>query len=212
MNKSGFNPKLTSEKVLYVIIIIIIALFIFNMKGVYSLASKIKTGELFKSTTKTTTTDTSKDDSKSDDTSDTTEYTVVKPVGDDKVSCTLKTDSATGSKTDVVYLYYTDSKLTSLDEEISYAGLTSEYTNYIYSERKIYEKRKSDNLKLEGYSVVTTLSGTLSLTVSTVVDLSKTDLTKITISDTNGIGLYGVYNQDINEAETQYAALGYECE
>ena len=27
-----------------------------------------------------------------------------------------------------------------------------------------------------------------------------------------GIGLYGVYNQDIAAAKEQYATLGYECE
>ncbi len=210
MNKPGLSPKLDSEKILYIVILIIIAIFIFNMKGVYSLIVKIRTGELFPKEEVVSEQPTDNDDEEEEEPVE--QYEVLKPIGNEKVTCKTTVNSATGSKETKVYLYYTEDKLKSLDEQVNYEGISDEYTNYIYSERKKYEKRKSDNINLKGYSVVTTLSGTLSLATSTVVDLSKTDLTKITISDTDGIGLYGVYNQAINEAVVQYASLGYECE
>lgn len=210
MNKPGLSPKLDSEKILYIVILIIIAIFIFNMKGVYSLIVKIRTGELFPKQEVVSEQPTDNEDEEDEEPVE--QYEVLKPIGNEKVTCKTTVNSATGSKETKVYLYYTEDKLKSLDEQVNYEGISDEYTNYIYSERKKYEKRKSDNINLKGYSVVTTLSGTLSLATSTVIDLSKTDLTKITISDTDGIGLYGVYNQAINEAVVQYASMGYECE
>lgn len=212
MNKTGFNSKMNGEKIIYIVIFAMFVVFIFNMKNVYNFVGKLKSGEFFQKETSTTDTgtNTGKDDTTDDE--ETTQYQVVKPVGDSKSSCTYKEESATGTKTTVVDLYYTEDQLKSIDEELSYEGNSDEYTNYIYSERKKFETRKSDNIELSGYSVVTTLSGTLSLKVSTVIDLSKTDLTKVKISDTDGIGLYGVYNQDIAAAKEQYATLGYECE
>ncbi len=210
MNKTGFNPKLNSEKILYVVILAVIVIFMFNMKNVYNIVTKLRTGEFFQKDDVVTEEPTTNDD---DDTEEpVVEYTVVKPVGTDKIACSTRVDSATGTKLTTIYLYYTGSQLKSLDEEVSYEGISEEYTNYIYSERKKYETRKSGNLELEGYSVVTTLSGTLSLTSSSVVDLSKTDLTKIVIKDADGIGLYGTYNEEINEAVSLYANVGYECE
>lgn len=211
MNKPGLSPKLDSEKILYIVILIIITIFIFNMKGVYSLIVKIRTGELFPKQEVVTEQPTDNDDDEEEE-EPVEQYEVLKPIGNEKVTCKTTLSSTTGSKVTKIFLYYTEDKLKSLDEQVNYEGISDEYTNYIYSERKKYEKRKSDNINLKGYSVVTTLSGTLSLATSTVVDLSKTELTKITISDTDGIGLYGVYNQAINEAVVQYASMGYECE
>jgi hypothetical protein len=214
MNKTGFNPgsgpKITSEKVLYAIILILIAVFIFNMNNVYDVVTKLRTGELFHKIKPANDNPPKNDDDQNEEPVD--QYQVVTPVGTSKIACTDTIQSATGTKTVKVYLYYTDNKLKSLDEEVSYEGISDEYTNYIYSERKKYETRKSNNIDLKGYSVVTTLSGTLSLETSSVVDLSKTDLTKIKISDIDGIGLYGIYNQDINELTSQYASNGYGCE
>ena len=209
MNKTGFNQKLNSEKVLYVVILAMIVIFMFNMKNVYNFMTKLRTGEFFQKDEVVTEEPTTDDD---EDEEPVVEYEVVEPVGTEKITCKTTIDSATGTKVTTIYLYYADSQLKSLEEEVSYEGISDEYTNYIYSERKKYETRKSDNLELEGYSVVTTLSGTLSLATSSVIDLSKTDLTKITISDADGIGLYGIYNQDITEAISQYANIGYECE
>jgi len=210
MNKTGFNQKYSSEKVLYVVILALIVIFMFNMRNVYNFVAKLKTGEFFQKEEVVPEKPTTDDDKKDEE--PVVEYKVVKPVGTSKVACSTKVESATGTKTTKIYLYYTDDQLKSLDEEVSYEGISDEYTNYIYSERKKYETRKSDNLELEGYSVVTTLSGTLSLATSSVIDLSKTDLTKVKISDIDGIGLYGIYNQEINAATLQYANLGYECE
>lgn len=209
MNKTGFNQKFNSEKVLYVVILAMIVVFMFNMKNVYNFVAKLRTGEFFQKDEVVTEEPTTDDE---DDEEPVVEYKVVKPVGTSKVACTNKIESTTGTKTVTIYLYYSEEQLKSLDEEVSYEGISDEYTNYIYSERKKYETRKSDNLELEGYSVVTTLSGTLSLATSSVIDLSKTDLTKVKISDADGIGLYGIYNQEINAATSQYANIGYECE
>jgi|GEM_PF-6183117 len=209
MNKTGFNQKFSSEKVLYVVILAMIVVFMFNMRNVYNFVAKLRTGEFFQKEEVVTEEPTTDDE---DDEEPVVEYKVVKPVGTNKVACTNKIESTTGTKTITIYLYHSEDQLKSLDEEVSYEGISDEYTNYIYSERKKYETRKSDNLELEGYSVVTTLSGTLSLATSSVIDLSKTDLTKVKISDADGIGLYGIYNQEINEATSQYANIGYECE
>lgn len=211
MNKSGFNPKINSEKVLYVVILAMIVVFMFNMRNVYNFVAKLRTGEFFQKEEVVQEDPTTNDDDDEEE-EPVVEYKVVKPLGTNKVACTTKVESGTGTKTTTIYLYYSEDQLKSLDEEVSYEGISDEYTNYIYSERKKYETRKSDNLELEGYSVVTTLSGTLSLATSSVIDLSKTDLTKVKISDADGIGLYGIYNQEINEAISQYANIGYECE
>lgn len=205
MNKSGFNAKMNSEKIIYGIILVLVFVFILNMKSVYGFVGKIKSGEFFgKDVVEVVET--------TDDEEEVDKYTIVTPVGKEKTSCTLKEETKNGLKNSVVYLFYTDDKLKSLDEEVSYEGITDDYTNYIYSERKKYETRKTDNIKLEGYSVVTTLSGTMSLITSSVIDLSKTDITKITLSDKDGIGFYGVYDQNILEVKELYVTNGYVCE
>ena len=94
---------------------------------------------------------------------------------------------------------------------MAYEGIDSDYTNYIYSERKKYENIKDANLKLEGFSIETELSGNLSLSTSLVVDLEKVKLADIDFDSANSIIILGEYDQNITDVVTQYEMKGYVC-
>ena len=209
MKKPGFKVKFNSEKTLYAVIIIIIFLFIFNMKSIYDFAIKLKNGSLFQNNSVQT--PVSSDPTVEDPSSDNDEYTIVKPVGKESCKCTKKVTDATGTKNTTVNLYFTDEKIKSLEEDNTYDAISDEYTNYIYSEKKKYESFKNDNISLDGFSVVVSLEGNTYMATSTVVDLSKVALTDIKTNDEDLL-LFGKYNDNISSVISLFSLEGFTCD
>lgn len=209
MKKPGFKVKFNSEKTLYAVIIIIIFLFIFNMKSIYDFAIKLKNGSLFQNNSVQT--PVSSDPTVEKSSSDKDKYTIVKPVGKENCKCTKKVTDATGTKNTTVNLYFTDEKIKSLEEDNTYDAISDEYTNYIYSEKKKYESFKNDNLSLDGFSVVVSLEGNTYMATSTVVDLSKVALTDIKTNDEDLL-LFGKYNDNISSVISLFSLEGFTCD
>ncbi|MEG0021353.1 MAG: hypothetical protein RSB77_00225 [Bacilli bacterium] len=204
MNKMGFNVKMKSEGILYAVLIGLLFFFIINMKDVYQFVSKIKTGQLFQ---KPNTEEVEKPVDKPKE-----EYEVVKPIGQDYGVCSKTVSESGGDKLITVKLYHSNNKLKSIVEELNFSGTSDEYMNYIYSENNRYKKRKTTNLKLKGYSIVTSQSSSTALKISSVIDLSKASIKNIKIESDETLELVGVYNQDTVQVTEEYASLGFECE
>lgn len=213
MQQAGMNKKGGSDAIIYTIIIIIIGVFVFNMKHIYNFTAELKNGGLFKKDNPTVEEPSTEEPSTEAPKEEQEKYEIVTPVGDKDLVCSFSetSDYSTGTKTVKVHLYSTDNKLKSINEIVAYEGIHEEYTNYIYSERKKYEKVKDLNIELKGFSIVTELNGTLSLSTSTVVDLSRAKISDIDFADYNDIFLYGELDQDINDVVSQYQMKGYEC-
>lgn len=216
MQQAGMNKKGNTDTIIYIVIIVIIGVFVFNMKNIYNFTSGLRNPKPSNPPTpEVEEPDTSKPQEEED------KYTIVKPIGENQMVCEYTETSdipsqdggniTTGSKKISVYLYNTDSKLKSINEKVAYEGIDSDYTNYIYSERKKYENIKDANLKLEGFSIETELSGTLSLSTSLVVDLEKVKLADIDFDGVNSIIILGEYDQNITDVVTQYEMKGYVC-
>ena len=216
MQQAGMNKKGNSDTIIYIIIVVLIGIFVFNMKNIYNFTSGLKNPKPSNQPTpEVEEPDTSKPKEEEE------KYTIVKPIGENKMVCEFIQNSeipnqdggkiTTGSKKVSVYLYNTDSKLKSINEKVAYEGIDSDYTNYIYSERKKYENIKDENLKLEGFSIETELSGTLSLATSLVVDLEKVKISDINFNETSDIIILGEYDQNISDVVAQYEMKGYVC-
>ena len=216
MQQAGMNKKGNTDTIIYIVIIVIIGVFVFNMKNIYNFTSGLRNPKPSNPPTpEVEEPDTSKPQEEED------KYTIVKPIGENQMVFEYTETSeipsqdggniTTGSKKISVYLYNTDSKLKSINEKVAYEGIDSDYTNYIYSERKKYENIKDANLKLEGFSIETELSGTLSLSTSLVVDLEKVKLADIDFDGVNNVIILGEYDQNITDVVTQYEMKGYVC-
>lgn len=204
MNKMGYNSKASNDTILYIVLTVMLLFFIFNMGEIYQFVSKVKTGEIFEE--KKEQTEKPKDPVKEE------KYEIVTPVGEDYGTCTKITNKENGDLTSIVKLYHTDYKLKSIVEEIEYVGINDEYINYIYSENNKFKERQDANKKLEGYSVVPTLSSSSTLKVSSIFNLKLVSLDKIKLKEDETLNLYGKYNQDTVEVTQSYVDLGYECE
>lgn len=208
MKKPGFKIKFDSEKTLYAIILILIFLFIFNMKNIYSFTVKLKNGSLFENNQgqPPVVNDPTIEKPKEE------KYNIVTPTGRENTKCVKKTVDDTGTKTTTISLYYTDEKMRSIKEYNVYDGTTDEYTNYIYSEKKNYERLKNDNIELDGFSVVVSFEGNTYMSTSTVVDLSKVALSDIKVENEEELKLFGNYNDDVSVAISMFTLEGFTCD
>lgn len=213
--KSGSKFKMNSDKIIYAIIIIILVVFMFNMKRVYKFISELKTGEMFR---KTPVVDNGNDNNKQNENNNTQNnnkdnntYEIVNPVGNNSVNCQYTSTKENGEKVTKVTLYYTGNDLKSIVENISYSSSDEEYFNVIASEKTKYDKRKTNNIKLKGYSIEITSGGSTSLKVRSVYDLSKISFLDVKTIEEDTIILYGSFNANINEVKEEYQNNGFNC-
>lgn len=202
MKKSGMNIKMDNDKLILIIIFVIVVAFIFGMKPMYKTFEKLRNGTLFNKTSDTPIVEPTPEE----------QYTILKPVGASNVLCKHIVSSDGGDKTIKTYLYYTNREVKSIKEDISYSGITDEYTNYILSEQNKYKQRKNSNLDSKGYSVEIDLVSTSTLKISSVYLLEKIDLSDITLKSGDKLEVYGQLNQDVYELVDEYITVGYDCE
>lgn len=205
MNKMGFNKDSSSDTILYIILVVVLMIFVFNMSDIYQFVSKVKTGEIFKKET-TTSTETDKPEKPKED-----KYEIVTPKGENYGVCKKTFIIKDGEIESTVKVYHTDYKLKSIVEELKYNGSSDEFTNYIYSENNKYKTRKEKNKNLKGYSIIPTLSNN-TLKVSSIIDLKQVSLDDIKLSKNEGLEIKGKYNQDTVVLTQEYVDLGYVCE
>lgn len=202
MNKEGFNGKNNNEGIILIIIGVIVLAFIFGMKPLYNTIQKLQNGTLFKNSQQSKKVDEPKEEV----------YTILKPVGASKLLCKNVLSSEGGDKTTKVTLYYTNSKLKSIKEDISYSSITDEYSNYILSEQSKYKQRKNSNLSNKGYSIDIDLVSTTTLDISSVYLLEKTDIEDIILTSDDIPTVFGSFDKDIYEVANEYMKNSYTCE
>lgn len=202
MKKSGMNIKMDNDKLILIIIFVVVIVFIFGMKPMYKTFEKLRNGTLFNSASDTPIVEPVPEE----------QYTILKPVGASNVLCERIISDEGGDKTIKTYLYYTNRKIKSIKEDISYSGITDEYTNYILSEQSKYKQRKNSNLESKGYSVEIDLVSTSTLKVSSVYLLEKIDLTDIVLKTDDSLEVLGQLDQDVYDLAGEYISAGYDCE
>ena len=195
--------KISSDTKVLLIILAVIAFFIFGLEPMYKFIGKIRTGTLFEKPIDITPDEPAKppvDD-----------YTILKPVGASNITCTLLDSSEDGDRESSITLYYTSNKLRSIVEKHIYSGMTEKYSNYILSEQNRFKERKNLNLDNHGYSVELELTSTSELTVSSVYILEDTTLDEIKVGEGEALGLFGNYDDNIFEVTQLYGSKGYRC-
>lgn len=202
MKKEGSSSKNNNEGMILIIIGVIILGFIFGMKPIYNTVQKLQNGTLFKSNHQ----------NKEVKEPEEEVYTILVPVAASKLVCKNVLSSEGGDKTIKVTLYYTNSKLKSIKEDISYSSITSEYSNYILSEQSKYKQRRNSNLNNKGYSIDINLVSTTTLDVSSVYFLEKTDIDDIILTSDDIPTVFGSFDKDIYEAANEYMKNSYTCE
>lgn len=195
MKKPGIEIKMTSERLVFFGIVLLVAGFIIFMPTIYKAFDGLKNNGNIKYNDNTI------------DTTDDTDVTV-DPTGDTTAICSLAVTETNGETNDKYTFYYTNNKLTSYVLEKVYTANTQEYQNYVFSEQVIYNNLKINNKDLEGFSVVTTLE-TMKLTAEITFDLSKIDVTKASTDLTSYLTL--TKNQAKTEVEAIYIEKGYTC-
>lgn len=202
MEKEEFRGKKNNDGMILIIIGVIVLAFIFGMKPIYNTIQKLQNGTLFKSNEQKDNNEKPQEEV----------YTILKPVGASKLICKNTLSSEGGDKTIKVTLYYTNSKLKSIKEDISYSSITDEYSNYILSEQSKYKQRKNSNINNKGYSIDIDLVSTTTLDISSVYLLEKTDIEDIILTSDDTPIVYGSYDKDIYEVSNEYMNNSYVCE
>lgn len=195
--------KPNSDTVVLLIILLVIGIFIFGLKPTYQFFQKLGTGTLFDGPVNTAPDQPSvpvKDD-----------YTILKPIGASNTKCTLLHSTEKGDKETSLILYYTNKKLRSIVEEITYLGATDEYSNYILSEQSKYKERRNLNVGNVGYSVDYELINASELFVSSVYLLERTSLDEIKVSEGETLDLIGNYDDSVYDVMQKYISKGYKC-
>ncbi|HPF82615.1 MAG TPA: hypothetical protein PLV83_00380 [Bacilli bacterium] len=201
MKKAGLNMEKNNDLLLFIFIAVIILIFIFGLKPIYKTFDKLKSGTLFEKTKKVETKPVEEE-----------KYVILKPSGTNKLTCKSVVSDNGGDKTIYAYLYYTDNKLKSIKEDISYSSITDEYSNYILAEQSKYKQRKTSNLTNKGYSIEVNLDGTTSLKISEVFLLVNADLKDMKLGKDDKLDVIGEYNDDIYELSNKYVSNNYSCQ
>lgn len=195
--------KNQSDRTVVIIMLVLMAGFIFGMKPLYQGIHKLKNGTNFNKKPIIT----EEDPKQEEDT-----YKVYKPTGEQIVTCTKQDVSENGTKTSTVKLYYSSEKLRSIQENITYKSSSDEYSNYILSEQNKYKQRKRNNLELVGYSIVAELEETSSLEVESVYLLKNIELSDVQLEEGDSLDVTGSYDDNIFDAVIATNGLNYVCE
>ncbi len=197
--------KIGSERLVYIVIIVIIGAFVLNMKQIYNFMDKLKRGEFFKKTHVAT---------KSDDVVVPVEdsYEIVTPTGDILYICNLKeSDSTSNEKNVTVSLYGYDGILSGIKQVTAYDSSSADSANYLYSESSKYNELKNSNKSIKGFSVEYKMSGTTSLSTTVAIDLTKTSVDNITSTHSSILYLKGKLNDTVEDLVKEYKEGGFTC-
>ena len=198
--------KMSGDSFVYIVIIIVIAVFVLNLKNIYGFFDDLKNGNLFKKPEVAT---------KADDVQNkkpVEEYTIVTPSGDLLDTCKLIEEvNTTDTKTVKIDIYGNNEFVSSIKQTIAYSGVSEDLANYLYSESKKFSDLKTKNISLKGFSVEYQLSGTTALDTSVVIDLEKASIDSI-VSDNNSIlYLNGKLNMKVSDLVKEYKEGGFVC-
>lgn len=202
MNKKpGFQFKINSEALLFIIIGVIVALFMFFMPNIYKIISDLKTGNLFK---KEETPVVSNDTQENAE-----EENLEEPNGEITLVCTKTTSKPEGNLIDTYTFYYNNDELESVKNDKNYDAISDEYLNYVYSEYAEFNKINDTNKTTLGFSYDGALEGR-TLTATFIYDLTKStpgDFNNINETLSNQLS----DDQSINIVKQEYITLGYIC-
>lgn len=202
MNKKpGFQFKIGSEALLFIVISIIIVLFMFFMPNIYKIISDLKTGNLIK-----------KEDTpaiKNNTQTNQEEENLEEPNGELTLVCTKTESKPEGNLIETYTFYYNNDKLESVKNDKNYDAISDEYLNYVYSEYAEFNKMNDTYKTTSGFSYEGTLESR-TLTAAFVYDLttlSLDDLNNINETLSNELSS----NQSIDMVKQAYMTLGYMC-
>lgn len=204
-NKPGFKMKFDGEKLLYLIICILIALFIIFLPKIYKFVSDVKTGNLFKGTQIQ---NQSKDDNKEEEEE---EEKVVEPTGDTILTCTKEDSKAEGNLVETYTFYYTNDALVSLKQEKKYDAISDDYLNYVYAEQAKYTNLNNLYKDVPGFGYTAKLE-TRSLTATFIYDFNKLNVDSLKNTDESlSITLDVNKGDSLDLINSSYTSLGYVC-
>jgi len=199
--KPGYQGKMNSEVLLFIIIGAIIIGFMFLMPNIYKIISNLKTGNLFKkeeSPIVDNTVQDNKDEEKEEE-----------PSGEITLVCAKTTSKPDGNLLETYTFYYNNDNLESIKNEKNYDAISDEYLNYVYSEYAEFNKINDDYKTIPGFSYDGTLESR-TLTATFVYDLTKLSADDLnSINETLGNELYN--NQSKDMIKQEYIASGYMC-
>lgn len=209
MKKVGFNVKLDNEKLLYIGVVILIAVFVLNLKNIYNFTVKLKSGDLFKKNGNSQVVQ----PSEPNPTPEQPKYESIDTVGDLSLTCkvTENQENIVGTKYTEVYIYGEENKIKSIKQVVKYEGSSEDYTNYIYSQSSKYDELREKNKVLKGFSVVTDMPGNLSFKSTIVIDLTKNEINEIE-NISSLIVVSGYLDENINSIKELYENGGFYCE
>lgn len=204
-NKPGFKMKFDGEKLLYIIICILIALFIMFLPKIYKFVSDVKTGNAFKGTQFQKT---EKEENKKEEKE---EEKVVEPTGDTELTCTKTDSKAEGNLVETYIFYYTNDALVSLKQERQYDAITDAYLNYVYAEQAKYSSLYNLYKDVPGFSYTANLE-TRALTATFIYDFTKLNVELLKNADESlSITLDVKKGDSLENINSLYTNLGYVC-
>jgi len=203
MNKKpGFQFKMNSEALLFIIIGIIILLFMFFMPNIYKIISDLKTGNLFK-----------KDDTpvvNNNAQNNNEEENLEEPGGEVSLVCTKTISKPEGNLIETYTFYYNNDKLESVKNDKNYDAISDDYLNYVYSEYAEFNKINDTYKTTSGFSYEGILESR-ALKATFVYDIMRLSLDDLNNIDQTLANELSSEKQSMDMLKQGYTALDYTC-
>ncbi|MBQ6817849.1 MAG: hypothetical protein IJO27_05395 [Bacilli bacterium] len=204
MNKKpGFQVKVGGETIVFILIGVCIAAFVFFMPNIYMFFSGLKNNTSNKNNEPIVNSPVQNEQKE--------ENKVQEPIGEITLACTKTISEPEGNLVENYTFYYNNGVLETIKNEKNYDAISDEYLNYIYSEQANFDNMNNLYKNLDGFSYESkNESRTLVVTFS--YDLTKLDPNNlVNANEKLNIELKVTKNNSSESVKQIYEDLGYKC-